>query len=407
MASQILLASSSASAALCSTRLLPLSGTPAARSSVPTTSWRSLPSLRRASPSLPRHISVRRHAIECSQYKGKFPYNPRPVPPPSPPPESLFAILANTHTLLPLALAVAVPLISGSIVALAASPLQEWYAGLQRPWFQPPDWLFGATWSLLYPIMGVASFLVWREGGWAAQRGPLLLYGTQLLVNLAWPVVFFKMHRIGAALGVIALLLLLACLTLLSFATVSPLASALFLPYVLWVAFATALNLALWFRNKGNTPGRGGGGGGGGKKWGEGGGGGGGWGGDDGDGGQGVSVKVQRGNWGSVVVSRALSFVLGRPAAAHAASTNSAATASLSRKQQRQRQRQQDLVVRQSEYKGYSLGALNIAPVGTGKPRRSHAAGVTDNSSTDRDSTGASGAVAGLVGATAGAVRWA
>ncbi|GJP73644.1 hypothetical protein CLOP_g4339 [Closterium sp. NIES-67] len=350
------------------------------RSCVPSPRPSSLPSPRRASlPSLlsaPRQVlPVRRHAIECSQYKGKFPRNPPPPPPPphippsSLPPESLLAILANTRTLLPLALAVAVPLISGSIVALVASPLQAWYADLQRPWFQPPDFIFGMMWSLLYPVMGVASFLVWREGGWAAQRGPLVLYGVQLLVNLAWPVVFFKMHRIGAALGVISLLLLLVSLTLLSFASINPLAAALFLPYTLWVAFATVLNLALWNRNQGNTPGRGRGGD------------------EDGDGGQGVSVKAERSRWGSIVVSSALAFLFGSPAPAIAATATAASSDFPGRQwrleRQQQQQQQQRMVMRQSEYKGFSLGGLNIAPAGPVAPVERSTIGTGSNLACD------------------------
>jgi translocator protein len=124
-----------------------------------------------------------------------------------------------------------------------------WYASLNKPSWNPPSWLFGPAWSLLYVMMAVAAWLVWREGGWKAQRRALGLFLVQWLLNALWTPLFFGLHRPGLAFAEIVALWLFLFLTVTSFWRVSKVAGALLLPYLAWVTFATVLNLTIWRLN--------------------------------------------------------------------------------------------------------------------------------------------------------------
>lgn len=124
-----------------------------------------------------------------------------------------------------------------------------WYARLRKPAWTPPNWLFGPVWTALYLSMGVAAWLVWRGRGWAGARLPLSLFAAQLALNGLWSIIFFGLHRTGAAFAEIILLWCAIAATLASFRRASPPAAALMLPYLLWVTYAAALNLAIWRMN--------------------------------------------------------------------------------------------------------------------------------------------------------------
>ena len=125
----------------------------------------------------------------------------------------------------------------------------EWYAALHKPPWNPPGWIFGPVWTVLYTLMAVAAWLVWRRGGWRTQRGPLGLYLVQLGLNAAWSPLFFGLQQPGWALLDILLLLAAIIATMVAFARVQRLPGWLLVPYLLWVAFATALNFTLWRMN--------------------------------------------------------------------------------------------------------------------------------------------------------------
>lgn len=137
----------------------------------------------------------------------------------------------------------------GALFTRAAIP--AWYATLNQPWFNPPAWLFGPVWITLYIMMAVAVWLVWRQRVQypAAARAALLAFAIQLLLNTLWPLVFFGLHAIGAALIVIVVLLAAIAETIVKFRAVSPPAAWLLAPYFAWVAFATVLNGEYWKLN--------------------------------------------------------------------------------------------------------------------------------------------------------------
>lgn len=124
-----------------------------------------------------------------------------------------------------------------------------WYAGLVKPSWNPPSWAFGPVWTVLYAMMAVAAWLVWREGGWKAQWRALTLYLLQWALNALWTPLFFGLHRPGLALAEILALDLAVLGTLMAFWRVKRLAGTLLVPYALWVLFATVLNFTIWRLN--------------------------------------------------------------------------------------------------------------------------------------------------------------
>lgn len=121
----------------------------------------------------------------------------------------------------------------------------EWYAALAKPSWNPPSWVFGPVWTTLYVLMAVAAWLVWRRAGFAGARLALGCYLLQLVLNAAWSWLFFGRQSIDGALADIIVLWVLILATTLLFLRHSRVAAALFVPYLAWVSFATALNLAL------------------------------------------------------------------------------------------------------------------------------------------------------------------
>ena len=126
----------------------------------------------------------------------------------------------------------------------------DWYSQLRKPSWTPPSWLFGPAWTLLYTMMAVAAWLVWRCGGWPAQKRPLGLFLLQWFLNALWTPLFFGLHQTGLALADILALWTALAMTLAAFWGVRSLAGWLLVPYLAWVSFATALNGAIWWLNR-------------------------------------------------------------------------------------------------------------------------------------------------------------
>lgn len=133
--------------------------------------------------------------------------------------------------------------------SLVETSLGTWYADLLKPTFTPPNEVFGPVWAVLYVMMAVAAWRVWRGADWQTARGPLTLFALQLALNLSWSVVFFGLHKIGAAVATIIVLDVAVLVTLLAFRTIDRTAALLMVPYLAWVLFATVLNVATWRLN--------------------------------------------------------------------------------------------------------------------------------------------------------------
>lgn len=135
----------------------------------------------------------------------------------------------------------------GGIVT--STSVDSWYPTLQKPPITPADWVFAPVWSVLYLLMGIAAWLVWwrhREQAIDA----LLLFGTQLLLNLGWSVLFFGFRLIGAAFVDILLLVLAAIATTVAFWRLEKLAGLLLVPYLAWLGYAALLNGWIWILNR-------------------------------------------------------------------------------------------------------------------------------------------------------------
>ncbi|HEX5624847.1 MAG TPA: TspO/MBR family protein [Saprospiraceae bacterium] len=141
-------------------------------------------------------------------------------------------------------------LITGMISGIAtADSISGWYAGLNKPVFNPPNWIFGPVWSLLYILMGVSLYLIWIQGNTPRRREALYLFFIQLALNFAWSFLFFYFQSPGWALLEIGVLWFFISWMILTFWGVYPPAAYLQIPYFLWVGFASLLNASIWYLN--------------------------------------------------------------------------------------------------------------------------------------------------------------
>lgn len=153
--------------------------------------------------------------------------------------------------LLPLLISIAITLSIAGIASYFTIPqIQVWYTFLQKPSFNPPNWLFGPVWTILYIMIGVSAYLIWqRRERTIDYINSEYSYFLQLLFNLSWSIVFFGLHQILAALIVIIALWLSIVLNIFFFSKVSRVAAWLLVPYLLWVSFAGALNFYIYLLN--------------------------------------------------------------------------------------------------------------------------------------------------------------
>ena len=130
-----------------------------------------------------------------------------------------------------------------------ASSVGGWFTELNKPSWNPPSWIFGPVWTLLYFMMAISAWLIWKEAGFTKARFALFWFAFHLVLNVLWSVLFFGLQRPGwAAIEIVALWLSIL-LTIVLFSRHSKLAAALLVPYICWVSFATLLNIAIWSLN--------------------------------------------------------------------------------------------------------------------------------------------------------------
>lgn len=137
----------------------------------------------------------------------------------------------------------------GAVVTIPAIP--GWYAGLNKPSFSPPNWLFGPAWITLYTLMGIAVALVWAKGlADKKVRQAMIFFGVQLFLNALWSILFFGWHQTYLAFFEIVIMLGFIALTTLRFYRIEKTAAYLMLPYLAWVSFASLLNFAIYLLNR-------------------------------------------------------------------------------------------------------------------------------------------------------------
>ncbi len=153
------------------------------------------------------------------------------------------------------------------------SEIKSWYKGLNKPFFSPPNWVFGPVWTIIFILMGISLYLVWLKkwkvenelriknrgtwnklsrkffsGSWQ-KANIILIFSIQLLLNILWSVIFFRNHSVGLAFFELLMLWFAILFTIVNFYRVSKTAAFLLIPYILWVSFAGALNLVIFLIN--------------------------------------------------------------------------------------------------------------------------------------------------------------
>ncbi len=157
----------------------------------------------------------------------------------------------NKTTLVKVSIATIVSLGVGALSGLAtASSVTTWYTTLNKPFFNPPNWLFAPVWTLLYAMMGLAAGLVWASTDASKSRNTaLVVFGVQLLLNSLWSILFFGLRNPTLALVEIILLWAAIAFTIKKFRPINSTAAWLLVPYLLWVTFASILNTAIVILN--------------------------------------------------------------------------------------------------------------------------------------------------------------
>jgi len=150
-----------------------------------------------------------------------------------------------------LILCIAICQMAGVIGSIfTASSVATWYTTLNKPWFSPPGSVISAVWILLFVLMGISLFLVWRQGiSGADSKIALVVFAAQLLVNALWSYAFFGLQSPLAGVVVIVVLWLLILQTIIRFWPISKGAALLLVPYIIWVSFAGFLNYSIWRLN--------------------------------------------------------------------------------------------------------------------------------------------------------------
>lgn len=157
----------------------------------------------------------------------------------------------SKRSVLTVIVALAVCFAASAIGGALTRPNLAWYATLQKPAFTPPDAAFPIVWTILYVLMAVSAWLVWRSPGDEGDRKTALVwFGIQLVVGILWSVAFFWLHSPAYGLAVILALLAAIVITIVLFDRLSRPAALLLIPYILWVCFAAGLNFSIWFLNR-------------------------------------------------------------------------------------------------------------------------------------------------------------
>ena len=149
-------------------------------------------------------------------------------------------------------LSVAVCLLAGGLGTIfTVSAIPTWYAALNKPFFSPPNYLFGPVWTLLYVLMGISVGIIWQKGIKSKKvKDAVCVFIIQLGLNAIWSPVFFGARNLFLALIIIILMWIYILKTILAFRKIDNIASYLLYPYIAWVSFATLLNFAVWLLNK-------------------------------------------------------------------------------------------------------------------------------------------------------------
>ncbi len=158
--------------------------------------------------------------------------------------------MISIRTITALFICLLLPLAIGGISGYAtASGIHDWYITLHKPSFNPPNYLFGPVWTLLYLLMGVSLFIIWRSNQGRKRNEALKIFAIQITFNFLWSFLFFRFNLVGVAFMDILVIWFSIVLMIFIFRRVNKIAAYLQIPYLLWVTYATTLNGAIWLLN--------------------------------------------------------------------------------------------------------------------------------------------------------------
>jgi benzodiazapine receptor len=157
----------------------------------------------------------------------------------------------NKSQIFKLLASLALPLVLGAIAGLfTAEAVPEWYETLNRPPFNPPNWLFGPVWTTLYILLGISLFLIWKQSASKERNLAIFVFLLQQALNFGWSFIFFYFNMIGFALIEIILLWISIIVMLVLFYKIKPMTAYINIPYLIWVTFATILNASYYILNR-------------------------------------------------------------------------------------------------------------------------------------------------------------
>lgn len=149
-----------------------------------------------------------------------------------------------------LVVSLAISFSAAAIGSLATTPnIPTWYAVIEKPFFTPPNWVFGPVWSFLYLLIGISLYLIWTHNDQLSKRTAYILFGLQMILNTAWSLVFFGLQMPWAGMAIILLLDIAVIATLIRFYRIHKIAGLLLIPYLAWIVFATFLNSGIAILN--------------------------------------------------------------------------------------------------------------------------------------------------------------
>lgn len=157
----------------------------------------------------------------------------------------------NASQILKLIASILLPLALGAIAGMYTSQsIPDWYATLNRPSFNPPNWIFGPVWTTLYLLMGISLFLIWKQDAGKERNLAIFVFIIQQALNFGWSFIFFYFNRIGLALIEIVFLWISIVIMIRLFYKIKPWAAYINIPYLLWVTFAAILNASYYLLNR-------------------------------------------------------------------------------------------------------------------------------------------------------------